>query len=441
MSSLPNAIDHIVAPYLSAKRWLVAYSGGVDSHVLLHVLARYPNHPPIVALHINHQLQPQSNYWAEHCQQQADALKLPSMITTVDINCGPRESLENKARQARYQVFESLAEPDDVLWMGHHQDDQVETLLLRLLRGSGSRGNGAMPASRPLGAATLVRPLLETPRATIEHYATEQQLSWIEDPSNQRPDYDRNFLRLDLLPKLAERWPQYRQTLSRAAALSQESAQLNNELAAMDLQALGVDSLAPSIAIAALTSLSVARQKNLLRYWLQQRGFNLPTARQLQALIDEVINARSDAEPLLRWEGVELRRFKNQLYAMAPLPEVDFSVRYPWQPEQPLTIDGIGTLSATRVHGCGLRSAMLSDNLLQVCFRQGGERFHPVGRDHSQTLKKLLQEAAVESWWRQRLPLIYCGDDLVAVADLWVAAGWAALPDEPGLVIKLQKSQ
>jgi tRNA(Ile)-lysidine synthase len=434
MRSLLNNLHRQLAPFSNAPRWLVAYSGGVDSHVLLHLLTKIPAHPPIVALHINHQLQHQSSQWAGHCQQQAGTLGIPLSVVCVDVECQARESLEEKARQARYQVFESLLEPGDVLLLGHHRDDQVETLLMRLLRGSGSRGVAAMPYSRNLGHGQLLRPLLDVSRSTIAAYAIANHLQWIEDPSNQNSDFDRNFLRLEVLPKLAQRWPEYRQTLSRAAALSEESAQLNAELAELDFHALCLSPDALSIPLATLAELSVARQKNLLRYWLEWRGLPLPSAAQLQQLLDTVVNARPDAEPLLEWPGTQIRRFKGDLYAMRPLPKFDSAAIYAWDLSRPLMIDGAGILEAKTVLGSGLHLAALDQAKITVRFRRGGERCQPAGRSGgSQTLKKLLQEYEVPTWLRDRLPLVYCDDQLVMVANLWVCEGYQATSGQSGV--------
>ena len=428
-------IYNVVTPTLNAPRWLVAYSGGVDSHVLLHLLTQLPQHPPIEAVHINHQLQAESSQWAQHCQQQADLLGIPLHTVAVDIDCGPRESLEEKARQARYQVFESLLQANDILMLGHHLDDQVETLLLRLLRGSGSRGASAMSHTRSLGCGKLLRPLLAFPRKDIEHYAAEHRLQWVEDPSNQQANVDRNFLRLELLPTMAERWPEYRQTLSRAAALNEESANLNTELAELDFHALGLSPTEPSLPLMSLKELSVARQKNLLRYWLELRDFPLPSAAQLQAILDDLIHARQDARPLVAWRGVQVRRFRDELYANKPLTPLDSGRVYSWDLSSPLALDDGGQLSIRQVSGSGLISRCLDMGEISVRYRQGGERCKPAGRSASQTLKKLFQEAGVETWMRDRVPLLFCGDELVAVGDYWVCEGFTVAAGEQGMAL------
>lgn len=420
-----------------ARRWIVAYSGGVDSHVLLHLLAHVPDHPPLLAVHINHQLQPEANQWADHCRQQTKQLSLELFSVAVDVKIDARQSLEQCARKARYQVFESLLEPGDVLMMGHHLDDQVETLMLRLLRGSGSRGVAAMPASRAVGHGILFRPLLNTPRTEIELYADQQGLSWIEDPTNQSSEFDRNYIRREILPGLAKRWPEYRQTLARAAALSEESEQLNNELAELDFHSLALPFMSESLPIAALQQLSLPRQKNLLRYWLKARGLALPSVAQIRTLFKDVVSAKGDADPVLTWPGVEVRRFNAELYAFKPLEKIDTAAEYLWDLSSCLIIPGLGSLSCKAVQGSGLRLAALDKDSICVRFRRGGERCRPAGRGHSQTLKKLLQENNIETWLRDRLPLIYCQEQLIAVVGQWVCDGFQAKEGEPGLIIEL----
>ena len=434
-SSLPKQLF----PYLDAPRWLVAYSGGVDSHVLLHYLSQYPDHPPIEAIYINHQLQDKAGQWAEHCQQQASLLNIPLHIKTVKVAASG--NLEEQARLARYQAFESELKPGDILMMGHHQDDQVETLMLRLLRGSGSRGLAAIPSSRQLGQGQLARPLLDIPRRAIEHYAREHQLDWVEDPSNQSSDFDRNFLRLELFPALAERWPEYRQTLARAAALSEESNALNTELAQLDFErAVVMASRQSALSIAHLKTLGWARQKNLVRYWLSTTGFTLPSARQLDTLLDQALNAGQQAQPLITWGQVEVRRFNGLLYVMGQQAEFNGQQTYTWDLSAPLALEQGGALVPVPVQGKGIKRALLNSDDLTVRFRQGGERCQPAGRAHSQSLKKLLQEYELELWLRDRAPILYCGDEMVAVADLWVCNNWKAGPGEQGVALEWKLS-
>ena len=333
-ASSPCAVSPaLLYPLLSLspqpKRWIVAYSGGVDSHVLLllcqRVIARLETPPELVALHINHQLQDDADIWQRHCQQQAQQLGVTFVSESIRIICAPRQSLEEQARVARYACFERHVKAGDVLLLGHHQDDQAETVMLRLLRGSGSKGLQAMREQRAIAAGQLHRPLLKVERQVIEAFAKRERLAWIEDPSNQQQHFDRNFLRATCLPLIERRWPGYRQALSRVANLSAESWELQQQLAILDFERFGWLPEQPSLPIEPLITLNPARQKNLLRYWLSQRNLPMPSAGQLEQVLSTVIDAAVDAEPLVTWPGVDVRRFAGYLFCMKALPAFDGS--------------------------------------------------------------------------------------------------------------------
>lgn len=433
------AVAEKLSAYRHAPRWLVAYSGGVDSLVLLQLLVDIPQRPPLLAVHVNHGLQTPSDQWERHCRQRADELGVAFHSERAIVDTGGALSPEQAAREARYAVFESLLQSGEVLLMAHHLDDQVETLLLRMLRGSGSRGLAAIPETRPLGKGILLRPLLDQTREAIEQYARERGWQWIEDPSNDDPAFDRNYLRRRVLPVIAGRWPDYRATLARVAALSEESSQLNRELAELDCHALSLSPLAASLPISALRELSPGRLKNLLRFWLQSRDLALPSAAQMRVLIDDVIEARRDAEPLLAWPGVQVRRFRDEIYAMEPLLPPPADADCALTPQRPVTVDGVGTVMLEKVRGSGIRATCLEGAGVELRFRRGGERCRPRGRAASQTLKKLMQEYGVESWLRERVPLIYVDGQLAAVADYWVCEGFAAAADEDGYRCRWQR--
>jgi tRNA(Ile)-lysidine synthase len=440
MSITERFISRQLRPYMDTGRWLVAYSGGVDSCVLLNCLMGVVDHPPIVAVHINHQLQPESTQWRKHCEQHAAAIGIDIICVDVNVDLESGHSLEDAARRARYNAFETIVRHDDVLFFGHHQDDQVETVMLRLLRGSGSLGAAGIPSSRPLGNGQLARPLLEISRSAIETYAIDHQLEWIDDPSNQTLDFDRNFLRLNVLPSIEQRWPGYRQTLSRTATLNEEAALLNDELAAIDLQLMGVSEQSPAtLPIDELSGLSRARQKNSLRYFLKLNQLATPSSAQLNEVIDQLIGASEDAVPLVEWGGVQLRRFDHKIVAMRSLATVDTSKRYTWDFTDTLILGAAGYLTAIPSRGKGIDVARLNIKELGVAFRQGGERCQPVGRSGSQTLKKLFQEYQLEPWLRDRIPLITYRDQIIAVGDLWVCEGWQVKDDRQGVSLLWQR--
>ena len=421
----------------SANQFWLAYSGGLDSRVLLQLAheSGLNQNGNLKAIHIHHGLHPDADQWAEHCQNQCDQLGIELRIERVQVADG--DSLENQARQARYQVFESLLADGDVLLMGHHADDQAETVLQRLMRASGVRGLAGMPETRPLGKGHLLRPLLGFSRAELRAYADERGLKcglgWIEDPSNIDPRHDRNYLRAEVVPRLAERWPQAVQALSQSAEHCREAEQLCRELAELDLQRCRAGE---ALSVTALQRLAPHRKANLLRHWIEQHTGVLVDRRRLAQIESELVESAADAEPQLPLGESVLRRYRERLYLLPQLcsQPVDAEASWEWRLDQPqceLRLP-FGTLRACQLRGQGLSCP--DGAALQVRLRQGGERIRPVGRQQSQALKKLLQQQGVPPWQRQRLPLIYAEETLVAVADLWLAEGHQAASDQLGWV-------
>ncbi len=424
----------------SADAWVVALSGGVDSVVLLHlaVAAGLGQHG-LRALHIHHGLHCEADRWAEHCRQLCAQWHIE--LEVVRVRVGARGGVEAAAREARYAVFSQQLALGEVLLMAHHGDDQAETLLLRLMRGAGPRGLGAMPVSRALGAGRLLRPLLAYSRAQILRYADLQQLSWVEDPSNQSDRYDRNYLRHQVLPLLRQRWQGADQVLQRTAHLCSEADELNQALAAQDLAC--DEEAGPGLSCRLLQGLSLARQCNLLRYWLANSAIAMPARSQLLRIIDEVVGARGDAQPVLVLGDRQVVRYRERLYVrrsdLSAAPQENLLL--PWDLKAALTLPrGVLLAEHGREHetdrGQGQGQGQLqlpADARVDVRYRRGGERCRPVGRSGSQALKKLLQEAGVPPWERPWLPLIYCNGELAAVADLWVCEGFQAAGDGAGV--------
>jgi tRNA(Ile)-lysidine synthase len=403
----------------------VAYSGGLDSHVLLHLLVQARQQYPqlnLHAVHIDHGLSPHSAAWRQHCQQVCQELDVDCHVEQLDRSKLTGPSLEASARQARYDIFAKLLSNGGTLLTAHHRDDQAETVLLRLLRGAGSQGLAAIPERRSLGKGELARPLLTFSRAQLQRYAQEHQLRWIEDDSNSRTDFDRNYLRHEVMPLLQTRWPAAPTALARAANHCRETAVLLQELAAQDWQQ-AQSTVANTLSIAALTLLTPARQRNLLRFWLQQLDLPLPSERQLEQLRSDCLTQREDATPLMRWLGAEVRRFDGNLYAMPPLTIHDANVILPWLDlSKPLQLpSGLGQLTVAQLEAMGIT---LIDNMsVSVRFRQGGERIALPGRQGAHALKKLFQEWRVAPWLRDRIPLIYVNDELAAVLNYATAVG------------------
>lgn len=441
-SSLDSAAAQLKR-YAQFRQFVVAYSGGLDSHVLLHWLAQGQLPQQISAIYIDHGLQSASAAWGEHCAAVCAALHIPLHIERTDARPAAGESPEAAARRVRYAALAAHVDASTALLTAHHADDQAETLWLQLLRGSGVHGLAAMPQLAPLGGGWLLRPLLKVTQRELRAYAAAHGLRWIEDPSNQDIDFDRNYLRQRVLPLLQQRWPALPRTSGRAAQLCAEAASILDEVALADLSAVQ-GAQAQQIFIPALRNLSAARQRNVLRYWLRQLHLPIPEARQLQQ-IEAALAAAQDRNPWVRWGGAQVRRYRQYLYALPALVQPAMQREYLWQMEgavwPPLELAGIGHLRMERVYGAGIRPAMLEAAALLVRFRQGGERWRPQGRAHSQELKKLLQEAGIPPWERERLPLLYqqpAGEaapaepPLLAVVGLGIAAAYAVEADAWG---------
>ena len=431
----PEALFKELRPALHAKRFIVALSGGLDSVVLLHSMKQLPISQPVIALHINHQLSSNAATWQQHCQQLCAALGVPffSRTAVVVINGG---GLEDAARRARYGEFVEFLESGDCLLTAHHQNDQAETFLLRLMRGSGTRGLSGMPSSRTLGEGYVFRPLLSYPRHALKEYATQHRLSWVEDESNDNENLDRNFIRKQILVPLKQRWPATLENITRSANLSREAEELSRELAAIDLFACYPrdERWGYSIALPYLKGCSRVRQKNAVRFWLDEKELPQPGQARLEEIIDSVIHAAEDSNPVVSWSGIECRRFAGRLFLINSPKAFDASQCYDLTINDYLNIPGVGEVSLVSDIGNGLR--LHGSDRLQVRFRVGGERCKPQGRAHSQTLKKLLQEYEVPPWVRDRTPLVYVNDKLAAVANFWINEGFAVTDDkETGFVV------
>lgn len=425
-----------------APHYIVAYSGGVDSHVLLQLLAaqRDALSGALSAVHVNHQIQRGSGDWEVHCRAVCEDLNLPFHCLRVDGRPRRGESPEAAARSARYRALADWLPVDAVLLTAQHRDDQAETLLLQLLRGAGPKGLAAMPEDTALGAGRLLRPLLHCSRAQILEYARQQGLRWVEDPSNSDTRYARNLLRQRVLPELRQHWPGLSKTLARAATHQADQAELAEALAVQDHAACRVSGANRCLSVNALRSLSAARQRNLLRYWIHTQGLTAPTQVVVQRIRTEVLTQRADARPRIDWPGVELHRYRDQLFVMPPLPIHDNAARQAWNGTADVWLEQAGgELGVTPARGEGLRQSVAASGL-EIRFRQGGERIQPAGRGHHHALKKLFQEWQVPHWERSRIPLLFQHEILVAVAGHCVAEGFQAGANETGLLLHWRRT-
>jgi len=408
------ALSRLHVDEIGPRRLLVAFSGGVDSTVLLHVLKRVRPGAAITAVHFDHGLHPDSAAWSRHCRAAAELLRVDFIERRLALDSATGASVEALAREARYAALGSLAGPGDVVLTAHHADDQLETVLLRILRGTGVRGLAAIHGDSTCGGGRLVRPLLDLTRAEIEAEARRRGLDWLEDPSNQDTRFDRNFLRRECLPRLRERWPAAGLMANRLARQMTEAESLLDELAAGDLAACDDPG---RISLALLEPLSDARRNNVLRHALARVALPMPGAAQL-AELGRALEARRDAATLVRWPGVEARVYRQTLYLLPP--------RRPAGAMQGRVDTGgacqvaEGELSLVPADSYGIPDRWARQGL-RVSLREGGERFRPRGHRRHKALKQWFQEQGIVPWMRARVPLIYADDRLVAIGDLELA--------------------
>jgi tRNA(Ile)-lysidine synthase len=396
----------------------VGYSGGLDSSVLLHAFAQLPEARArgLRALHVDHGLHADSPRWAAHCTAVCAALDVPLQVLQVEVRDVETLGLEAAARQARYAAFASQQASGGVLALAQHRDDQAETLLLRLLHGAGHEGLAGMRILRPFARGWLWRPLLGQARAELERYAARHALQWLEDPANRDPRHARNHLRHAVLPALAARWPDAAARIAAAAARLRDEAEVLDDVAAKALaQAQGVDPA--TLAIASLRSQPPALRRTVLGRWLDQLGLPRPPPGLWQRLEPDLLDARVDATPLLAWRGAELRRYRDLLFAMAPLPPLDTDWSHRWDGTEPLVLPaGFGRLALDPPQPI---------EPMTVAPRRGGERLRQPGVRRE--LRTLLQDLGVPPWTRDRLPLLHAPDgELLAAGDLALAPDFAA---------------
>ncbi|MEX1196999.1 MAG: tRNA lysidine(34) synthetase TilS [Pseudohongiellaceae bacterium] len=453
IQSLQQQLEEWLLHVPHVNRLVVAFSGGLDSTVLLHACAalREQRGSPLdgasertlEALHVDHGLSPRAPEWASHCRRQCIDLNVPLLCQAARVAAMPDDMLqgsakvpEARARDARYAAFTRYLDKHSALLMAHHQDDQAETVLLRLLRGAGPAGLAGMPARRSLGAGQLWRPLLEHPRSVLEDHARQYGLSWVEDVSNADTRMDRNYLRHQILPLIGERWPDWRQSWQLSAQHCAEAADLVSGLARKDRAAIQAGpvpftSARQCVDGRALIALPPERQRNVLRHWLQRETGAPVGARLLSRVLREVLPARADAAPEVPLAGHRLRRHRHALVVCRELPPFSRDWQEIWRPEkngEVLVLPGNGRLVARSTAPGGVPSG----TTVTLRYRRRGERCQLPGRPE-RALSRVLQEQGVPVWWRDRLPLVTVSNEVIWIpgvgpsgpASAMQHSGWA----------------
>jgi len=411
----------------------LAYSGGLDSTLLLHLARDFAvaRGLPLHALHIHHGLNAGADAWRAHCRAQAERLGVPFHAAQVTIDRRDAGGIEQAARIVRYRRLGELCRQlgAGILLTGHHQDDQAETVLLQLLRGAGLPGLSAMPAWQPDddllgGGVALARPLLEVPRAALQQAASERQLAYVNDDSNDDPRYRRNGVRHRLFPALQAESPGFPARLARVAGHMQAAQRLLDELAQADLAACADATDGAALALPALARLSDERAANLLRHWLARQGQTAPSSARLREILWQMTQAAADAHPLFDFGAWRLHRIGDQLRLLPALPAITPQpIALTWRGEAEIVVPQWGgRLLFQPVAGGGLAPERLRAGPLELRARAGAERFKPAPERPSKTLKQAYQENAVPHWQRERLPLAYLQQRLVFVAGVGMDA-------------------
>lgn len=397
----------------------MAFSGGPDSTALLHALATLPRERLLRAVHVDHGLHPDSERWAEHARTFCAGLEIPCTICRVSVDTSAGLGIEGAAREARYAALTEELQPGERLLTAHHRDDQIETVLLKLLRGAGPEGLGGMRVRRPLGAGELWRPLLDVPRATLRDYVQAHALACLDDPANADPRLARYVLRHEILPRLTTHWPHAGDSITRSAALCRDAA---DALRAQWLAAFARlhDTDTGSLDAAGWRALPPALREPLLDHWLHGRGRSAPTGAQRQQILRQ-LDARDGRVPCIRWPGTELHIWRGRLWALPPASAIDAT----WQ------VDWHGGSLALPDDGQLVFDGVLP-HPLSVRLRRGGEHLKPAGDRHTRELRDLFQQGALPPWQRAACPLIYEHDRLIAVADRWCSERGETLLGRPG---------
>ena len=430
-------IEEILKRHIQAqniKKICVSLSGGVDSIVLLNALYQILDKGfAIRAIHINHNLYEGSQRWSDFCQKKCDQIQIPINIHSIKVNITEGFGIEAAARKARYHKLQKSIQEREWLMTAHHQDDQLETILLRMARGTGVEGLQGIQKKFDFGRGNILRPLLDVSKNEILEYATKKKLDWVEDTSNQETYFDRNFLRMKVIPTIKERWPTFSSSVSRLSNISTQTSTLLKELAEQDL---GFNYSIKNLNIEILKNKSIGRVINIIRFLILKNEMSVPSMKVLNSGVNTLLNPKS-VNPSMVWDNYCIKRYLDNLYflQLSELQPQQGNQLINWPIDEPLKLDDNGsTLVAVMAKGQGLSLKKCHKNL-DVQFRKGGESIRPVGHKITKKLKKLFQEDHIFPWVRDKIPLLYKKNELIGVGDLWFNQNYIASEEEDGFLV------
>lgn len=431
--------DHFHSNFPHRTRWHVAFSGGLDSTALLSLLYQWKQDKKSIeidCIHVHHGLSIYANQWETHCVQWCQQFATPCQVEKVNVS--PLGSIEANARMARYEALRKyIQNSQDVLLTAHHQDDQAETLLLQLLRGAGLKGLSAMPSITEFAQGILFRPLLSVNRAQLEAYAREYGLSWMDDDSNTHLDFDRNFLRANVIPLLQQRWPAMTKTVSRAAHHLAESQSFLTQALTQYYEQVKTDDPA-ILLIEPLKNFSMSVQGFILRYWFEQMKVIMPNQAVMSEIHKSMIESKCDANPHVHWGNVDLYRYQERLYCVVGKIQATHQSIMTWDFHCPIEIPGVGILKAINCKKNGLKPPP-KGVVVTIQFRKSGEKIQLHRRKGHHMLKKLFQEWGVPPWRRHVIPLVYYDEELVCVVGHGIAQDWA--DEEGGYLLECEREK
>src|SRR3989344_2729125 len=419
---------------MAMKNFLIAYSGGLDSTVLLHAFSQLRGEfDSLRAVHIHHGLSAYADAWEAHCREQCRLLTIPLEVHALQLKKIKGESLEAQAREGRYGIFREVIQKGEILVTAHHQNDQAETLLLQLFRGAGPKGLSAMPWVGPFGKGFIFRPLLSCSRERLREYATRCQLTWVEDESNAECHLDRNYMRHEALPVMQRRWPSVIKTLARSSHHMAEASTLLHELTVLDFQAIKTEKQ-NQINVKALAALSIPRQKNVVRYWIHHLHCPLPDEKRLNEILHQMVFAKHDANPVVKWQQVEMRRYRDKLYLLHSSKtckdetmlclETQHEIYNSGRADHglPLRREGNYPLSVgvDRGRPKNMAQGLTGDTeegvlAIRSDVRKNMGKVKVKNRKGHHDLKKIFQEKGVPPWERETVPLLFEGEELVGI--------------------------
>jgi len=415
MHEIQQHLLQVLDNYPVKGKYVIAFSGGCDSVVLLHAIASLINRDNLLAIHINHGLQQHAESWNQFCEAFAKRLFIPYKSYDAELD-GLSSNLEAQARLARYHLLTSQLSEEDYLLTAHHQDDQAETLLLQLMRGSGIKGLSAMSEQSVINEIRLLRPLLNISKQQLTAYAREHQLEWVDDPTNTDTSFNRNYIRHEIMPLLVKRWPAAVNNISRTASNCREAAELVDLQAKEDLSACLGNHL-HMLSVKKLSVLSTARRHHVVRLWISNNGFPLPDREKIETICSSYLELRRDAEPVIEWQGAALYRFDNCLFLLKPFRSLDIKEIIFTPSDLQSGMIKLPQPIGNLYFRLPMNEQPTDVNQLSIRFRQEGQVVQLDKRAGQRKLKKLFQEWKIPPWMRDYVPLVFYNEQCLAIAD------------------------